>query len=990
MQLPAPEAYSDWREWAHALSATVQRALAGLRADVDSIPPPPSDPPPPPTEFQNITIRDNLNRVILNPDGLWIWDSDGQLPIAPNIFEIDTRHLVDAAITTAKLRDFAVNTDKLANLAVNAAKLADLSVNQFKIVDGAVVNEKLANLSVDAAKLANSAVTAQKLANDAVTNEKILSGAVTTDKIAIAAIISNRIANDAVVREKLADFAVDAAKLADEAVTQFKLGNGAVVTTKIADAAIVTAKIGVAAVNTAQISDLAVTNAKVGLAAIGSANIIDAAVGSAAIGTAAVGTIHIANAAITSSLIGDLQVVTSKIDDLAVNNAKIANAAISSAKIQDLAVTNAKIANGAVDALKIGAAAINRTHIQDGEIVNAKIADVIQSNSWNPTTKQGWRINKAGQIEGNSITIYDEFGTPVFASGQLGELGAANLLLNSGFERGGLNVGWGLYSNDDASSPVTVTEVTGRLSARALRLNWSVPSTAPKGIYAGNLGGVDNSNKLQPNQVYVLSFYVRGDLAPSRMGLFWNTPPTQVQTISNPVMSTSWQRYVFRLQTGSSVDPNIFIGTSINLITGWFEIDDIQLEEGYYPTSYAPNVDEASRLALWSLITGAGKPQDNADVTALNIAAGIAGQGALATQNAVDLTTQVLGQLAASNVSGLGALALVSLLTGTNISTYIQSGAIGTALIADGAIIRAKIGDAQISTAKIEDAAVTRAKIIDGAINAAKIADAEITTAKIANGAITNAKIQDGEITTAKIQDGSITNAKIVSLVVDKLLSGNLDAVIEVANGRLQFTVGTSRLVIGNSFGSSDQFLLWFGPNVSISSMSESNATVYIKKNGQAYFGGLLAAGVRKNAARTTSLVALPEVEVGPFGSGGNPREITVQYYFVRVQSISDAYNVSGSGSYTLQLQRWDGTSWTTLTETTQEFSSTGTDGFGPTEPGFVQIEAGTSFVFTDNTTGSSFLYRARLTSRTLPTVLSTVIAETQHEQEVALTSIEQ
>ncbi|MFQ5510191.1 MAG: phage tail protein, partial [Leptospirillia bacterium] len=47
--------------------------------------------------------------------------------------------------------------------------------------------------------------------------------------------------------------------------------------------------------------------------------------------------------------------------------------------------------------------------------------------------------------------------------------------------------------------------------------------------------------------------------------------------------------------------------------------------------------------ADWSQVTGLGRPQDNADVTANNTAAGIAGQGALATANSADWQTQVTG-----------------------------------------------------------------------------------------------------------------------------------------------------------------------------------------------------------------------------------------------------------------------------------------------------------------------------------------------------------
>ena len=62
------------------------------------------------------------------------------------------------------------------------------------------------------------------------------------------------------------------------------------------------------------------------------------------------------------------------------------------------------------------------------------------------------------------------------------------------------------------------------------------------------------------------------------------------------------------------------------------------------PISYNPlndplrtGIADAAKTALWPNITGTGKPADNADVTGANIAAGIAGQGDLATANRASL-----------------------------------------------------------------------------------------------------------------------------------------------------------------------------------------------------------------------------------------------------------------------------------------------------------------------------------------------------------------
>lgn len=70
------------------------------------------------------------------------------------------------------------------------------------------------------------------------------------------------------------------------------------------------------------------------------------------------------------------------------------------------------------------------------------------------------------------------------------------------------------------------------------------------------------------------------------------------------------------------------------------------------------------------------------------------------------------------SLTGLGAgdFAFIDQLTTSNIGTYIQSAAIGTALIANAAITSAKIGTAAIETAKIGDLAVNTIKIAGNAV----------------------------------------------------------------------------------------------------------------------------------------------------------------------------------------------------------------------------------------------------------------------------------
>lgn len=368
----------------------------------------------------------------------------------------------------------------------------------------------------------------------------------------------------------------------DEASTEMYLGNSAFDPPDAPD---------LFQIDTTNLAAAAVTFANMAPDSVGTANIINANILSA----------KIADAAIISALIGDAQIVSAKISALAVNESKIADAAI----------TSAKIANLAVGAAHIQAASIGTAHIQDGSIVNAKIGNVIQSADWDEGTKQGWKIDKAGNIQGRKLVLYDDTGTAIFEAG--GTLDFARI----------------------------------------------------------------------------------------------------------------------------------------------------------FGAGYLASLDE---------------------ITAAELVAGI--------------------------------------FSAANISTYVQSGAIGTALIADAAIVSALIANAAIGTAHIQDAA--------------------------------------------------ITSAKITSLVVDKITSGTLDAEIEVGDGIFAFEVGASVLFLGNGFGDSDQFFLWFGPSsFTTSTADEAGAIVYLKTDGSAYFGGSFSAGIIRNAFRTLDDLTL---ESSVFTSLAGTREYVVSY----------------------------------------------------------------------------------------------------------------
>jgi hypothetical protein len=165
--------------------------------------------------------------------------------------------------------------------------------------------------------------------------------------------------------------------------------------------------------------------------------------------------------------------------------------------------------------------------------------------------------------------------------------------------------------------------------------------------------------------------------------------------------------------------------------------------------------------------------------------------------------------------------------------------------------------------------------IVDGAIQAQHLSANSI--------AVGTAAIQNGAIVNAMIGNAAIDSAKILELQVEKLSSGTLGATINVGAGKITYDNGVIFRCQGTGFGTSNQFIDWYGPRPPGGNMAlcdEASATYYLKTNGTAYFGGQLLAGTLRNAARSTDISPTASITIGPYATNGNQKLINVSYGF--------------------------------------------------------------------------------------------------------------
>lgn len=686
MQLPSPKDYPTWQDWANAMmSALGNGGLASLMLEdgdaaglINHIVTPPD------VDFPDVPV------VPAGWKPLWLSEADAKLylanpdydpPTADKLFQINTTHITDAAISAQTLMADAVTWEKLADDAVRWENLVSGAVRANNIADGAVGSAKVADSAITTAKIFDAAINAVKLSDAAVERSKIALGAVDNDKIA--------------------DFAVNAAKIANLAVGTAHIQDAAVGTAKITNAAITTALIANAAITTALIADLTVSSAKIADAAIGTAKIADLAVGSAKIMDLAVGTAKIGEAAIVTTKIGDAQIVTAKIADLAVNDAKIANLAVTSAKIANLAVGTAHIQDAAISRAKLGFAVIGAAQIEDATISTAKIGDAqITTAKIADAQITTAKIGNA-QITG-ALIVDGAIGTPLLAAGSVVAskiaVIAQNKIPDAQFR--------------DLTAWVTVGAATNVYYNLANRTTmWYVeeggsPDTAVVGtrrvVLWSGVAGQNNTERM----------YLVGD-----------------QNNGNKIFVEPDTAYEFK--AGAQNDSNQTFYAAVEFFT----------VAGVYITGI-PLTWAAGETARKSLQLTSPSNASWARIVAFNESgstyAGTTWLGNLSLREAAGGTMIVDGSITAAKLTA-GVIISVSAQLGDAVVTTAKIGdaQITTAKINALSVTGAKIADASITTAKIADANITNAKIADAQITEAKIDDLAVSTLKLQGQAVT-------------------------------------------------------------------------------------------------------------------------------------------------------------------------------------------------------------------------------------------------------------
>jgi hypothetical protein len=397
-------------------------------------------------------------------------------------------------------------------------------------------------------------------------------------------------------------------------------------------------------------------------------------VGNADILNGAIDNFKIADFAVDNAKIANLAVGTTKIAAAAITAAKIAALAVETAHIADLAVTDAKIASLSVEKLVALSAWIASADILDGAITSLKIGNTIQSDNYNGSNA-GWQLNRVGgTLNVNQITVRDAAGNVILSSGTGVEWPS---LVNRPTDDALLNANM-VNNNNMAPALVKWTRSAGislstseSLSLDGTSLSFaSSASTKVASIFLGSLN---------TNTDYTLSFRVRNTSGSSNQtitaDLFPDTLPQENFTalVGDSLHKVTWN-------SAHSDMSNATLRFICPPAVSGIRIFDVKFEFGGVRTPWSRY--KADIVGVNNPLTGANTPDyvDSGNTALLNALqqwADVSGSG-----KPVDNATRNTGLFAT----------LAGKLTAANISTYIDSAAIGNAYIGNAAIGTLNLG----------------------------------------------------------------------------------------------------------------------------------------------------------------------------------------------------------------------------------------------------------------------------------------------------------
>ena len=226
-------------------------------------------------------------------------------------------------------------------------------------------------------------------------------------------------------------------------------------------------------------------------------------------------------------------------------------------------------------------------------VSSVSIAETVYDTTQTVTYGTPYRVGNTANRDESGLNLANLGGS--VGAGQVNiTTGGDNLLMNSEFETrsGNAPSGFEIYNNGGVGS--SFIDAAGYISGKAAAVKaGSTPGTS-LGILSqstatglGVTGGVEGGWKA--GVTYIISYYAKkvAGAGFSTMFIGWNRPPNSINVgVVNPTLSTSWQRYVFRIAWAANatvdqieINGRVYISAGGTIATNdEIHIDRLQVE----------------------------------------------------------------------------------------------------------------------------------------------------------------------------------------------------------------------------------------------------------------------------------------------------------------------------------------------------------------------------------------------------------------------------
>lgn len=408
-------------------------------------------------------------------------------------------------------------------------------------------------------------------------------------------------------------------------------------------------------------------------------------------------------------------------------------------------------------------------------------------------------------------------------------------------------------------------------------------------------------------------------------------------------------------------------------------------------------IGEAAETALWSGVSGPGRPQDGATVGAPGGTL-VGDRDAEQVIDHLDINTANILQEALRQDDFVQVMDARTLVEGQPIGTRFlafkqeqveKNAALASAL----SLIGAKTADGSAWVLDLEAVRVDETKTLAERLQEVGLSEADVEAKITEYDQVVSGRFGNVEATRTVAIDinGNIVGTQLVGVADGRGSLNLVNADLRMGTGRVIFNNGVVMRVQGVGFGADGDLISWFGPTMPIADCSRANATSYEATDGDAYFGGSLSAGLLRNSATGTLLEANASVQLGPFRSDGGPITVVFTYSYTRsYRCAAGSGAIEGSGGASVQLRDSNMTGGVIATLNVQEtLRNVRVDG-DPSVPDQVRwsMSGSMTITWTAGITDMAQLFGV-IASRSLPTLIGQQITNSSVQQSITIITVE-